>query len=552
MGKNTPPLPANEDAERFVLGSMLLDAERHLATVRAELQPEDFILDKHKRIFRRVLELDRDGKKVDRVTVADELHRHNELESCDGVSYLASLDDGLPRMPNVASYVEIVKKKAILRRVIFGARDLAKHAFDEPEDPASVIAAGEKFFHGLALATNNHKEETTATIPQWPEPIHDDGFHGIAGQLVRIIEPHSEADVSALLVQTLIGWGSLVGRAAFYQAESDRHHTNEFAVIVGTTAKGRKGTSWGRILHVLNATDSHWADNCQVAGLGSGEALIDAVAGEDRRALVLEGEFARLLAVVSREGSTISANLRNGWDTGTLSIHTRQNKVKVSGAHLSLIGHISREELLRRLDSTETANGFGNRILWVCARRSKTLPFGGGSIDYGGLLRRLQEATAFARQMGVTRVKFDDCAARLWEQVYGELSEGRPGLLGSMTSRAEAHVVRLALIYALLDCADHIRIEHLRAALAVWNYCAASARFIWGDAIGDPTADEILRELRAAGSDGTTRTNIRDLFARNRTAQEIDRALGVLASMGLASSKTEDSGGRPVTRWVAV
>jgi hypothetical protein len=120
-----------------------------------------------------------------------------------------------------------------------------------------------------------------------------------------------------------------------------------------------------------------------------------------------------------------------------------------------------------------------------------------------------------------------------------------------MTSRAEAHTVRLSIIYALLDSKEQIGIDHLRAALEVWRYCDASARFIWGDVIGDPTADEILRELRAAGSDGITRTNIRDLFTRHRTAQEIDRALGVLAGMGLASSRSEDSGGRPVTRWIA-
>jgi hypothetical protein len=193
----------------------------------------------------------------------------------------------------------------------------------------------------------------------------------------------------------------MVGRGPYYLAEADRHHTKEDAVIVGTTAKARKGTSLGRILAVLNTIDPYWVENRQIAGLGSGEALIDAVNEEDRRTLVIEGEFARLLAVVSREGSTISANLRNGWDTGTLAIRTRHNKVKVNGAHLSLIGHITREELLRRLDSTEMANGFGNRILWVCAKTSRVLPHGGGDMHIDAdILRRLEAATAHARKMG--------------------------------------------------------------------------------------------------------------------------------------------------------
>ena len=368
-----------------------------------------------------------------------------------------------------------------------------------------------------------------------------------------MIEPHTEADPAALLVQFLVAWGSLVGRGPYYLAEEDRHHGNEYVVIVGTTAKGRKGTSWGRVGGVLGILDSYWLENRLLSGLGSGEALIDAVGEEDRRTLVIEGEFARLLAVVSRDGSTISASLRTAWDTGALSVRTRQNKVKVTGAHLSLIGHITREELLRRLESTETANGFGNRILFCCARRNHVLPHGGGDMKVSGdLLGRLQDATAFARKMGNTRVKFDADASQLWEHVYPELSEGKAGLLGSMTSRAEAHVVRLSLIYSLLDCADKIRLEHLRAALAVWNYCDASARFIWGDALGDPTADEILRALRAAGADGLTRWDIMNHFSRHKKAEELDRAIGVLTERGLIRSASEDTGGRPVVRyWTA-
>src|SRR5215471_15599180 len=85
--------------------------------------------------------------------------------------------------------------------------------------------------------------------------------------------------------------------------------------------------------------------------------------------------------------------------------------------------------------------------------------------------------------------------------------------------------------------------KHLCAALAVWNYCYASARFIWGDVLGDPTADEILRALK---NGKLSRTDIRDLFAHNRSGKEIDRALAVVASMGLTRSWMDSSGGRPV------
>ena len=544
-------LPANTDAERFVLGLMLLDADRYLPGVRTELQPGDFSIEKHRRIFRCAMEVDQRGEKVDALTVAEELRRQNLLDVCDGLSYLNSLDDALPHIPNIGSYAQIVKDKAILRRVIFGADGLKTRAMLDREDPDSVIAAATEFFTSLQQGRNHREPPPTA--PSWPEPLHEDAFHGVTGDLVRAIEPHSEADPAALLVQFEVAWGSLAGRGPYYLAEEDRHYTNENVVIVGTTSKARKGTSWTRIGGVLRVIDPHWLENRLLSGLGSGEALIDAASEEDRRTLVIEGEFARLLAVISREGSTISASLRTAWDTGSLSIRTRQNKVKVTGAHLSMIGHITREELLRRLDNTETANGFGNRNLWCCARRSKVLPHGGGSMTVSGeLLDRLQEATAFARKMGNTRVRFDADASELWEQVYADLSEGKPGLLGSMTSRAEAHVVRLSLIYALLDCAKEIRIEHLRAALAVWRYCEASARYIWGDQLGDPEADEILRALRAAGAEGMTRWDIVNHFSRHKKAEELDRAVGVLAERGLIRTITEETGGRPVTRYWAL
>ena len=88
------------DAERFVLGSILLNDSLYIQAA-GELQPDDFSLEKHRRIFSRMGELNERGERIDRVTVANELMRFNELESCDGLSYLVSLDDGLPQILNI-------------------------------------------------------------------------------------------------------------------------------------------------------------------------------------------------------------------------------------------------------------------------------------------------------------------------------------------------------------------------------------------------------------------------------------------------------------------
>src|SRR6201993_1458414 len=108
-------LPANVDAERFVLGSILLNQDTYFQVAGA-VEPEDFSLEKHRRIFSRMKDLYDRGEKIDRVTVANELHKQGQLESVDGLGYLVSLDDGLPEIANLDSYVRIVKDKSTLRK----------------------------------------------------------------------------------------------------------------------------------------------------------------------------------------------------------------------------------------------------------------------------------------------------------------------------------------------------------------------------------------------------------------------------------------------------
>ena len=206
---------------------------------------------------------------------------------------------------------------------------------------------------------------------------------------------------------------------------------------------------------------------------------------------------------------------------------------------------------MRYLDATEMANGFGNRFLWVCVRRSKCLPEGGHlrEEDLLPLVDRLRQAIRFASQAG--EIVWDDDARRLWAEVYPALSEGKPGLLGAILARAEAQVRRLAMVYTLLDCSPVTRECHLRAALALWRYCEQSARFIFGAATGDPVSDKILRALRAV-PDGLTRTEIRDLFGRNEKGPTIEKALRVLEEYGFAGRRTiTGTGGRASERWFA-
>ena len=136
-------LPTNVDAERFVLGSILLDDSLYVQAA-GTLEPDDFSLEKHRRIFKRMGELQDRGERIDRITVANELMKFNELEACDGLTYLVSLDDGLPQIPNVDSYIRIVKDKAVLRRLIFASQHMMNRAMLGEEEPGEILAGAEE------------------------------------------------------------------------------------------------------------------------------------------------------------------------------------------------------------------------------------------------------------------------------------------------------------------------------------------------------------------------------------------------------------------------
>jgi hypothetical protein len=295
-----------------------------------------------------------------------------------------------------------------------------------------------------------------------------------------------------------------------------------------------------------------WAETRVQGGLSSGEGLISAVrdaleetdrktgehrvidAGvEDRRLLVVESELSRTLRVMRRDGSTLSAILRDAWDSGSFRVMTR-TPLRATGAHVSVLGHITEEELRRELDDTSLANGFANRFLWFAVRRSKRLPepepLGGASVDR--LAAKVAEAIRFALGCGV--VPRNEEARQVWAEVYPDLTADRPGMLGAVLSRSEAHAVRLALTYALLDQSPVVRREHLHAALALIDFAEASARHIFGDRLGDPVADTIRRALETRGS------------AR---ASRIDTALAELVSAGLVVVEKRETAGRPVEVW---
>jgi replicative DNA helicase len=131
------PLPNNLDAERSVLGAILLD-NNALNTAIENLRAEDFFLDQHRRVFTQMIALGEAQQAIDLITLTEELHRRGDLEAAGGAPYLASLADGMPKVSNVEHYARIVKEKAMLRNLIHTTHNIQQRAF-EGEDGADMI-----------------------------------------------------------------------------------------------------------------------------------------------------------------------------------------------------------------------------------------------------------------------------------------------------------------------------------------------------------------------------------------------------------------------------
>ncbi len=415
----------------------------------------------------------------------------------------------------------------------------------------------------MLMADTERMEARIASVVKeaaWPTPMNAVAMCGVAGNVVETIAPHTEADPAALLIQFLVFYGNVIGRSAHWMASGTPHHANLFAVVVGETARARKGTSADAVRYPFTRVDSDWAEKI-TNGLSSGEGLINAVRDaskddegsgiSDKRLLVMEGEFARVLSVMERQGNTLSPVLRDAWDGKPMRVLTKTNPLAASQAHISIVAHITREELVGRLTDTSMANGFANRFLFCCAKRSNLLPFGGDleGVQWNGTVADLGEAINHGRT--ATRFEIHPEAHEFWEAEYRRLGAGHNrGLLDSVTSRAEAQIRRIAMIYALLDLDSTVRLRHLQAALEVWRYCDGSCQQIFGNATGDPIADRIRATLRETPT-GLTREQMRDLFSRHKSSEEIQHAVQLLEGGGLARCQSEPTAGRSAERWFA-
>lgn len=407
------------------------------------------------------------------------------------------------------------------------------------------------------------RKDPAPTGRPWPE-LAKTALYGLPGRIVTTIEPHTEADPAAMLFTLFAAAGAMIGHTPHVLTGGVEHGARIWPLVIGRTAGGVKGTSYAEVRRVLKEADPLFCAGKIVGGLSSAEGLIqqvrDSVGDDpddshfdegvtDKRLLVVESEFASVLAQGKREGNTLLPVVRQAWDGGTIRTMTVRPKV-ATDPHIAIIGHITPTELRAKLSESERAGGTMNRFLPVMSKRSKLLPDGGDLSDatLKGLGAELAEVVEKAAKVGRMTRTLD--ASKYWRDLYKRLvaDHAGDGAVAQVVARAAPQVLRLSVTTALLDGCDRIDQPHLEAAEAMWSYAEDSAWYVFGSTSGNPDLDRLKSFVdNAESTDGVSRTAIRtECFGRHRTKDQIDFLVGELLPLGDYEEWQKPGKGRPV------
>ena len=430
----------------------------------------------------------------------------------------------------------------------------------------SIIPALGNFSLSSHFSQDRYEKNMTFESETKPEPT-EDIFYGLAGEFVDEATKYSEADPVAVLATLLIRFGAEVGRGAYIFIGDQIHHARLFGVLVGASSKARKGTAAAPVTRLFdNITDEHKKAAESEGPLSSGEGLIwtvrdphyewrinkktnegywimDDPGSLDKRVFIKDEELSTALQCTKREGNTLSSIIRCAYDGGKIEPLTKNNRISATNAHICILTHITEYELNNVLDKSQTFNGFANRFFWLYVKRKKyvALP---KSMDKSPLLKfadRFNDAIKVAQEAG--EIKLSEEAEDYWRKIYPEVSQEHPGMIGVILNRAETHILRIALVYALLDKSHTIETKHLEVARAFWDFAEQSTKYIFGNSEINSTQNKILKVLKQ----GTHSTkDLYNAFNKHISQKELNNSLSKLIHEGKVVQDSKSTQGRPI------
>jgi hypothetical protein len=384
----------------------------------------------------------------------------------------------------------------------------------------------------------------------------DEALYGPLAIVARKICRYSEAHVGTVYLNLLVSFGNMMGRGAYFNVGSTKHYTNENLACVGSSSKGRKGSSSDGSEPILHLIDSTWMNNRNVGGFSTPQAVLSQIKDDsrfqrlnkstklyedilqpgvaDKRLCIRESEMSNVFKLISDPKNKAGELFRNLWDGKQVSNLVagktevgEHNSLICREPHVSIIGSTTPSLAKATLPIGADKSGDGNRIIWCYTKRTQLSPQGGPLINWAeetlnhngsseSILVYFYEAISKARASRL--IPLAKNARKFWDCLYLRLeNDQRSDFLGGMTARAAAHIRRMAMILALLDKEDAVSVKHLKAAEAIWDYSQESARFIFSGYSKEQ--EKILRLAYADGEAGISLTDIHTLFSRKKEGE---------------------------------
>jgi Protein of unknown function (DUF3987) len=404
--------------------------------------------------------------------------------------------------------------------------------------------------------------------------LHPLACYGFLGRALERIGPATEvrAGVTAMMLITIIG--NLFGHTAWTITEArvdgdgHRQYPTFLTAYIGRSSKGRKGTSWNLGKQMMKSALGHtWDSKERITSVASGEGIIHQVRDarsemkkpsknappvmtlvdegvRDKRKICVVEEMSLIFNLAARPGNIILDIIRACADCSDLDNPTKNAKEYATDPTVSMITHSTQQALLGNLKADNVTNGVLNRFLWVWTSRNKRLPLG-HSVEFHDLGQELAQILAFSPG----EVFLSETAKPIWREMYMWLNPEDSDndiipIIDSILARAEMYLIRLALVYALLDRSRTIEPRHLQAAWAVWAYSEESARRIFGNSVTDKTANTLIELLKEGDM---VSTSIYEAFNGRLLAHDLKQAIKRLPPGTITTYKLEIAGKAPAT-----
>lgn len=395
--------------------------------------------------------------------------------------------------------------------------------------------------------------------------MSEDAFYGLAGKMAMEISPINGISKEAVLFQFLICMSTLCAHKFFYSIGGKRIYSADYLVLVGNTGSSKKGTSFSDVKYFFDKFYPEFSTQRLKTGVNSGEGLINSIRdrvtsieknekGKEREVtkdegalskivLFLETEFSRLLKAGKRDGSTVTECYRNAWDGVPLEINTSQRSIRSTDYCVSLIAHITPKELRSLVSDIDSSNGYLNRFMFclISGGEPKPFPESFDRVNFS-FINEFSELLSFINSMDNGEVVLADNAKDLYLEIYNEFYYRSEDKITELISRNTQHLLKMAMLYAIIDQSPVISNEHLKAAKALIDYSAASIQELFGNDILSKKESKVLKYLSTQEGKSTRGKIQSDCFKNNSSKEELDSIQESLIMKKMIEVSTSENG----------